>query len=61
MLIYLILSFSLFIIGFIGMFLVRKHIIMILISFELILLAVNINFLVNSIYFDDLMGHCLLF
>ncbi len=55
MLTYSILSLSLFIIGFLGMPLVRKHIIMILISFELILLSVNINFLVYSVSFDDLL------
>jgi len=38
------------------MFLSRKHIIIILISLELILLAVNINFVIFSIFLDDFMG-----
>ena len=38
------------------MFLSRKHIIIILISLELLLLAVNINFIVFSIYLDDFLG-----
>jgi len=38
------------------MFLVRKHIIIILISLELILLSINLNFVVFSIYLDDFMG-----
>lgn len=38
------------------MFLSRKHILIILISIELILLSVNINFIVFSIMLDDLLG-----
>lgn len=38
------------------MFLSRKHIIIILISLELLLLAVNINFIVFSIYLNDFLG-----
>jgi NADH-quinone oxidoreductase subunit K len=53
---YVITSSILFIVGSLGMFLVRKHIIMILISLELILLAVNMNFIVFSVYLDDLVG-----
>jgi NADH-quinone oxidoreductase subunit K len=56
MLSYLSLSCILFLIGFFGLFLVRKHLIMILISVELILLAININFTIFSIYLDDLVG-----
>lgn len=53
---YLILSISLFLIGTFGMFLSRKHVIIILISLELILLSININFVVFSIFLDDLLG-----
>jgi NADH-quinone oxidoreductase subunit K len=53
---YLILSITLFIIGSIGMFLFRKHIINILISLELILLSINLNFIVFSCYLDDFLG-----
>jgi NADH-quinone oxidoreductase subunit K len=38
------------------MFLIRKHIIIILISFELLLLSININFISASIFIDDLQG-----
>ena len=34
----------------------RKNILIILMSVELMLLAVNINFVVFSVYMDDLMG-----
>lgn len=54
--IYLLLSSSLFIIGAFGMFLCRKHILIIFICLELILLSVNINFSVFSVFLDDLLG-----
>jgi len=38
------------------MFLSRKHVIIVLISLELLLLAININFIVFSVYLDDLIG-----
>jgi NADH-quinone oxidoreductase subunit K len=50
------LSSFLFIIGVFGMFLSRKHIIIILISLELVLLSININFINFSIYLDDFLG-----
>jgi len=53
---YLILSISLFLIGTFGMFLSRKHVIIILISLELILLSTNINFVIFSVFLDDIMG-----
>lgn len=53
---FIFLSSILFIIGSLGMFLVRKHIIIILISFELIVLAINMNFIFASIFLDDLTG-----
>jgi NADH-quinone oxidoreductase subunit K len=44
------------------MFLSRKHIIIILISLELIYIALSINFVVFSIFLDDISGqiYCLL-
>jgi len=59
---YIILSSILFIIGMFGMFLSRKHLIIILMALEIILLSANINFIIFSIYFDDMMGqiYCLL-
>jgi NADH-quinone oxidoreductase subunit K len=56
MLIFLLLSLTLLAIAFLGFF-VRKHIILILICFELILLSCNINFVIFSVYLDDLLGH----
>jgi len=34
----------------------KKHVIIILMCLELILLAVNINFLISSIFLDDFLG-----
>ena len=53
---FLIVSASLFVIGVFGIFLNRKNIIMILMSIELILASVNINFVVFSSYLGDLVG-----
>ena len=54
---FLILSSLLFLIGVFGIFLNRKNIIIILMSIELILLAVNINFVSFSFFLGDLTGH----
>ena len=53
---YLAVAAILFTIGMIGIFLNRKNIIIILMSVELILLAVNINFVAFSSYLGDLVG-----
>ena len=53
---YLTLGAVIFSIGIIGIFLNRKNIIVILMSIELILLAVNINLVSFSIYLGDLSG-----
>ena len=53
---FLILSALLFLIGVFGIFLNRKNIIIILMSIELILLAVNINFVSFSYFLGDLTG-----
>ena len=53
---YLILAAIIFIIGIIGIFLNRKNVIIILMSIELILLAVNINLVSFSIFSQDLTG-----
>ena len=53
---YLILSSMLFTIGVVGVFLNRKNVIIILMSIELMLLAVNINLVSFSIYLQDLVG-----
>jgi NADH-quinone oxidoreductase subunit K len=53
---YLILSALIFTIGIFGVFLNRKNIIIILMSIELMLLAVNINFVAFSAFLQDLVG-----
>ena len=53
---YLTLGAIIFTIGVAGIFLNRKNIIVILMSIELILLAVNINLISFSIYLNDLVG-----
>ena len=53
---YLTLGAIIFTIGVIGIFLNRKNIIVILMSIELILLAVNINLVSFSIFLNNLIG-----
>ncbi len=53
---YLALAAILFTIGVFGIFVNRKNIIVILMSVELILLAVNINFVAFSSFLGDLTG-----
>ncbi len=53
---FLILAGIIFTIGVFGIFLNRKNVIVILMSIELMLLAVNINFITFSSYLDDLVG-----
>jgi NADH-quinone oxidoreductase subunit K len=53
---YLTVGALLFTIGVFGIFLNRKNVIIILMSIELILLSVNINFVAFSAYLHDLVG-----
>jgi len=53
---YLTLAAIIFTVGIIGIFLNRKNVIIILMSIELILLAVNINLVSFSIYLQNLVG-----
>ena len=53
---YLVVSAILFVLGVLGIFINRKNIIIILMAIELILLAVNINFVAFSAYLGDLVG-----
>ena len=53
---YLVLSAIIFAIGIAGIFLNRKNVVVILMSIELILLAVNINLVSFSIYLQDITG-----
>ena len=53
---FLTVSALLFVIGVFGIFINRKNVIIILMSIELILASVNINFVVFSSYLGDLVG-----
>ena len=53
---YLTLAAIILTIGIVGIFLNRKNVIIILMSIELILLAVNINLVSFSIYLQNLVG-----
>lgn len=53
---FLFLGAILFTIGVLGIFLNKKNVIIILMSIELILLSVNINFISFSVYLGDLSG-----
>jgi NADH-quinone oxidoreductase subunit K len=53
----IILTSTIFSIGLIGVILNRKNILMILISIEMLILAININFATLSLYLDDIIGH----
>ncbi len=53
---YLTVGAILFTLGVFGIFLNRKNVIIILMSIELMLLAVNINFVAFSAFLDDLVG-----
>ena len=53
---YLTVAAILFTLGILGIFLNRKNVIIILMSIELILLAVNINFVAFSAFLGDLVG-----
>lgn len=58
---YLILAAILFTISVVGIFLNRKNIIILLMSIELMLLAVNINFIAFSHYLNDIAGQIFVF
>jgi NADH-quinone oxidoreductase subunit K len=53
---YLTVAAALFVIGVFGLFLNRKNIIIMLMSIELMLLAVNINLVAFSSFMQDLVG-----
>ena len=50
------LSLILFLIGILGFVLNRKNIILMLISIEIMLLAITFSILIHSFNFDDLLG-----
>ena len=53
---YLTVAMIIFIIGVLGIFLNRKNIIIMLMSIELILLAINFNFIIFSVSLNDIFG-----
>ena len=53
---YLNVAIALFLLGIWGIVLNRKNIIVMLMSIELMLLAINLNLATYSIYLDDLVG-----
>lgn len=58
---FLVLGAILFSIGVTGIFLNRKNVILLLMAIELMLLAVNMNFVAFSHYLDDLAGQVFVF
>jgi NADH-quinone oxidoreductase subunit K len=58
---YLVLGAVLFAIGVMGIFLNRKNLIVLLMSIELMLLAVNTNFIAFSYYLNDMGGQVFVF
>lgn len=58
---YLILSAIIFGLGLVGIMLNRKNIILLLVCVELMLLAVNTNFIAFSHYYNDIAGQIFVF
>jgi NADH-quinone oxidoreductase subunit K len=58
---YLVLAAMLFAIAVIGIFLNRKNVIVLLMAIELMLLAVNMNFIAFSHFLDDTAGQVFVF
>ena len=58
---YLVLGAILFAIGIVGIFLNRKNVIILLMAIELMLLAVNMNFVAFSHYLQDVSGQIFVF
>jgi NADH-quinone oxidoreductase subunit K len=56
---YLTVAAILFTLGIFGIFLNRKNVIIILMSIELMLLAVNLNFVAFSAFLNDLVGQAI--
>ena len=53
---YFIFTFFLFCLGLFGIILNRQNIIIILMSIELLLLSINLNFIYFSVIIDDIIG-----
>ena len=53
----LIITTVLFFIGLLGLVLNRKNILITIMSIEIMLLSVNLNFAIFSVYLDDIVGY----
>lgn len=51
-----IVSLCLFFYGFLGTFVIKRNLILVLVCIELILISIQLNFLIYSFNFDDLLG-----
>ena len=58
---YVTVSSILFVLGVLGIFLNRKNVIILLMAIELMLLAVNMNFVAFSYYLGDMRGQIFVF
>jgi NADH-quinone oxidoreductase subunit K len=58
---YLVLAAILFALSIVGIFLNRKNVIILLMAIELMLLAVNLNFVAFSYYLQDIAGQIFVF
>nr|YP_008475374.1 NADH dehydrogenase subunit 4L [Achlya hypogyna]AGS55494.1 NADH dehydrogenase subunit 4L [Achlya hypogyna] len=52
----ILINFILFCLGLLGIILNRQNILIILMSIELVLLSINLNFIYFSVFLDDIMG-----
>jgi len=52
----ILISLIILVLGFLGIFVVRSNLIITLISLEVVLFTVNLNFIVFSNYLDDVLG-----
>jgi NADH-quinone oxidoreductase subunit K len=53
---FLVVPFLIFFSGLCGVFLNRKNVLIIIMSIELVFLSINFNFLIASVFLDDLVG-----
>ncbi len=58
---YLVLASILFVISLAGIYINRRNVLILLMSIELMLLAVNINFIAFSVYLNDIQGQVFVF
>ena len=49
-------SFILFSYGFLGTFVIKRNLILILVCIELLLVSIQLNFIINSYNFNDVLG-----